>query len=104
MSPAADGGWLLSITDAHATYQVPCGHGQWRSAEQLLGQALLRTAACGAWTPAGTFHAEIAFISTPHRLEVVADFEAGTVQARWRNAPLDAVGGSELAVPERARR
>ncbi|HET9871739.1 MAG TPA: serine hydrolase domain-containing protein [Propionibacteriaceae bacterium] len=104
LSPAADGGWLLSITDARATYQVPCGHGQWRSGEHLLGQALLRTAACGAWTAAATFRAEIAFISTPHRMEVVADFGAGTVQARWRIAPLDAVGGSELAVPARARR
>ncbi len=92
-------GWTLSVSDGDADYQVPCGFGEWRSAETTVGDgAPFATAACGAWTDAHTFTAEIAMINTPHRLAAVYDVESGTLTTVWRTAPLGPAHPSHLAL------
>ncbi|CAA9384050.1 MAG: Beta-lactamase class C-like and penicillin binding proteins (PBPs) superfamily [uncultured Propionibacteriaceae bacterium] len=83
-------GWVLQVTEADRTYEVACGHGEWRSQEHNLGGSLT-TAACGGWTGAATFTAEIVFTQTPHRLVLVADVDTGMLAARWHTAPLSPI-------------
>ena len=92
-------GWTLSISDGDADYQVPCGFGEWRSHEQVVGDgAPFATAACGAWTDAHTFTAELAMINTPHRLTAICDVAAGTLTTVWRTPPLGPTRPSHLAL------
>jgi NhaA family Na+:H+ antiporter len=99
---SAEPGWTLSVSDGDADYQVPCGFGEWRSHETTVGDgAPFATAACGAWTDAHTFTAELAMINTPHRLTILCDVDAGTLSTVWRTAPLGPTRPSHLALRPR---
>lgn len=99
VTEAAEGsGWVLQITDEAFRYEVPCGHGQWRTGEEQFGDRRLTTAACGGWTGPTTFTAEVAYTQTPHRLRLVADVATGVVDCRWLTAPLGPTRGPDLAV------
>lgn len=75
-----DGGWLLRLGPSLA---VAVGHGEWRESSPL-GRPVV---AAGAWQ-ADTFVADLYVITTPHRVRLVLDANAGTAVATWNVVPL----------------
>lgn len=95
-------GWTLSVSDGDADYQAACGFAEWRTHETTVADgAPFTTAACGAWTDAHTFTAELAMINTPHRLTAICNVDAGTLTTAWRTAPLGPTRPSHLALRPR---
>ena len=76
----ADGGWLLRFG---SFLNVEAGHGEWRESSPL-GRPVVAT---GAWQ-GNTFVAELYVITTPHRVRLVVDADAGTAGATWSTVPL----------------
>ena len=75
-----DGGWLLRFGSFP---DIEVGHGDWRESSPL-GRPVV---AIGAWQ-GDTFVAELFVITTPHRVRLVVDPEAGTAVATWSTLPL----------------
>ncbi|MGK3984591.1 serine hydrolase domain-containing protein [Sorangium sp. So ce136] len=75
-----DGGWLLRFG---SFLDVEVGHGEWRESSPL-GRPVV---AAGAWQ-GNTFVAELYVITTPHRVRLVVDADAGTAEATWSTVPL----------------
>ncbi|WP_197093855.1 serine hydrolase domain-containing protein [Nonomuraea sp. SBT364] len=75
-----EGGWLLRFG---SSLDVAAGHGEWRESSPL-GRPLV---AAGAWQ-GDTFVAELYVITTPHRVRLVVDADAGTAVATWNIVPL----------------
>ncbi|MEU3165221.1 serine hydrolase domain-containing protein [Streptosporangium sp. NPDC006930] len=79
-----DGGWLLGIG---SSLDVEVGHGRWRESSPL-GRPVV---AAGAWQ-GDTFVADLYLITTPHRVRLVVDADAGTAVATWNIVPLTGPG------------
>ncbi|MBF9133731.1 serine hydrolase [Plantactinospora sp. S1510] len=75
-----DGGWLLRFG---SSLDVDVGHGEWRESSPL-GRPVV---AAGAWQ-GSTFVADLWVITTPHRVRLVVDADAGTAVATWSTVPL----------------
>jgi CubicO group peptidase (beta-lactamase class C family) len=75
-----DGGWLLGLGSG---LNVEVGHGEWRESSPL-GRPVVAT---GAWQ-GNTFVADLYVITTPHRVRVTVDADAGTAVATWSTVPL----------------
>ena len=75
-----DGGWLLRLG---SSLDVEVGHGEWRESSPL-GRPVV---AAGAWQ-GNTFVADLYVITTPHRVRLVVDADAGTAVATWSTVPL----------------
>jgi CubicO group peptidase (beta-lactamase class C family) len=75
-----DGGWRLRFG---SSFTVEAGHGTWRESAPL-GRPVVAT---GAWQ-GGTFAADLFLITTPHRVRLAIDAEAGTATATWNVVPL----------------
>jgi hypothetical protein len=86
-----DGGWLVRLGSA---LEVPVGHGEWRESSPLGRPAV----AAGAWQ-GDTFVADLVVITTPHRVRLVVDADAGTATATWNGVPLT---GPDLVLHLRA--
>ncbi|MFG3139470.1 serine hydrolase domain-containing protein [Streptomyces sp. NPDC048211] len=76
----ADGGWLVRFG---SLFDIEVGHGTWRESSPL-GRPVV---AAGAWQ-GGTFVADLYVITTPHRVRLVLDADAGTGTALWSTLPL----------------
>jgi CubicO group peptidase (beta-lactamase class C family) len=76
----ADGGWLVRFG---SWLTVPVGHGAWRESAPL-GRPVVAT---GAWQ-GGTFVADLYVITTPHRVRLMVDADAGSAVAAWHTVPL----------------
>lgn len=77
---SVDGGWHLQLG---SSIMVAVGHGEWRESSPL-GRPVV---ASGAWQ-GDTFVADLYIITTPHRVRLVLDAEAGTATATWSTLPL----------------
>ncbi|KQR08623.1 serine hydrolase [Cellulomonas sp. Leaf334] len=75
-----DGGWVLRLGP---DLVVEVGHGTWRESSPL-GRPVV---ASGAWQ-GRTFVAHLCVITTPHRVRLVVDADAGTAVATWSTVPL----------------
>ncbi|MEO3809480.1 serine hydrolase domain-containing protein [Sphaerisporangium sp. B11E5] len=75
-----DRGWLLRLGPS---LTVEAGHGEWRESSPL-GRPIV---AAGAWQ-GNTFVADLYVITTPHRVRLVVDTDAGTAVATWNIVPL----------------
>jgi CubicO group peptidase (beta-lactamase class C family) len=76
----AGGGWLVQLG---SSLNVEVGHGEWRESSPL-GRPVV---AAGAWQ-GNTFVADLCVITTPHRVRLVVDADAGTAVATWSTVPL----------------
>ncbi|MBS2966068.1 beta-lactamase family protein [Actinocrinis puniceicyclus] len=76
----AVGGWLIKFG---SIFEVEAGHGDWRESSPL-GRPVV---AAGAWQ-GSTFVADLYVITTPHRVRLVVDVEAGAATATWSTLPL----------------
>ncbi|MFC0626722.1 serine hydrolase domain-containing protein [Kribbella deserti] len=79
VDPGAEG-WLMRFG---SFFDVSVGYGEWRESSPL-GRPVMAT---GAWQ-GDTFVADLYVITTPHRVRVVVDVDAGTATARWNVVPL----------------
>ncbi|MFJ9836493.1 hypothetical protein ACIRU2_34670 [Streptomyces sp. NPDC101169] len=52
-----------------------------------LSEVVRPVVAAGAWQ-GGTFVADLYVVTTPHRVRLVVDAEAGTARATWSTVPL----------------
>jgi CubicO group peptidase (beta-lactamase class C family) len=75
-----DGGWRLRLG---SSLKLAVGHGDWRESSPL-GRPVV---AAGAWQ-GDTFVADLYVITTPHRVRLVLDADAGTAVATWTTVPL----------------
>ncbi|MFG2358443.1 hypothetical protein [Streptomyces sp. NPDC048521] len=75
-----DGGWLVRLGPF---LNVEVSQGEWRESSPL-GRPVV---AAGAWQ-GDTFVAELYVITTPHRVRLSVDADAGTATATWNNVPL----------------
>lgn len=75
-----DGGWLVRF---ESLLDVEVGHGAWRESSPL-GRPIV---AAGAWQ-GSTFVADLYVVTTPHRVRLAVDAEAGTAAATWSTVPL----------------
>jgi hypothetical protein len=75
-----DGGWHLQLG---SSVKLTVGHEQWWESSPL-GRPVV---AAGAWQ-GDTFIADLYVITTPHRVRLVLDANAGTAVATWSTVPL----------------
>ncbi|MFC1418124.1 serine hydrolase domain-containing protein [Streptacidiphilus cavernicola] len=76
----ADGGWLVRF---ESLLEVEVGHGDWRESAPL-GRPIV---SAGAWQ-GSTYVADLYVITTPHRVRLSVDADAGTATATWSTVPL----------------
>lgn len=83
------------------SFSATVGAGGWHTnlTETDHGRTGVPLAVSGGWTDEHTFRAEVIFLETPHRLELICSLRTGTFQASWRTAPLHAGRLSELRMP-----
>ncbi|MFC9330868.1 serine hydrolase domain-containing protein [Kitasatospora sp. NPDC057015] len=75
-----EGGWVVRF---ESLFDVEVGHGSWREGSPL-GRPVV---AAGAWQ-GSTFVADVYVITTPHRVRLVVDADAGRATATWSTLPL----------------
>ncbi|MER5936110.1 serine hydrolase domain-containing protein [Streptomyces sp. NPDC001928] len=82
LTPGADG-WILTLTEDGHPLQVRLGQAGWTVTEEPVP-----TAVSGGWTDAGTLVVDVAFLETPHHLDLTCSLKDRTFTARWRTDPL----------------
>ncbi|RZS91542.1 CubicO group peptidase (beta-lactamase class C family) [Motilibacter rhizosphaerae] len=89
-------GWVIGT----AGVEVPLGTGEWRTATTgAPGGGRITLATSGAWDEHGDLRASIAFVETPHTLDVTARAD-GTAELTWRaGAPLHVSPLLEMHAP-----
>ncbi|MBT2676264.1 serine hydrolase, partial [Streptomyces sp. ISL-14] len=82
LTPGADG-WTLTLTEDGHPLRLRLGDAGW-----TVGEEPVPTAVSGGWTDADTLVVDIAFLETPHHLDVTCSLKDRTFTARWRTDPL----------------
>ncbi|MGC9541486.1 serine hydrolase domain-containing protein [Streptomyces sp. UG1] len=81
---ATDGdGWALTLTEGGHPLVVRFGDAGWTVTEEPVP-----TAVSGGWADADTLVVDVAFLETPHHLDVTCSLKDRTFTARWRTDPL----------------
>ena len=98
VDPVADH-WRLTIAMDDRDVTVDCGNREWRRTEVEGPHGLLAVEAQGSWGTPDRFDAELAFVETPHHLQV--SFWPGThrSEGHWHTAPLAFTPILGLATP-----
>ena len=96
-----DGATSVTLVEAEDRLTLPVGSGEWAVAEPTLLSSgdTVPVAASGGWADDQTFRAEVLFLETPHRLDLVLDVEAETAAVTWRLVPLGDTGLAGLHSP-----
>ena len=91
----------VTIAEPRNSLTFAVTDGEWLVSEprDARGDAV-PVAASGGWLDEHTFLAEVIFLETPHRLDVVCSLPARTADATWRVRPLD---GGRLRTLHRPR-
>jgi len=88
------------LVEAGDRITLPVGAREWAVSEPTDGAGdPVPVAASGGWTGDGTFRAEVIFLETPHRLDLVLDPSAGTAAVTWRRVPLGSTRLADLHCP-----
>jgi CubicO group peptidase (beta-lactamase class C family) len=82
LEPDADG-WTLTLTEDGHPLRLRFGAAGWSVTEEPVPAAV-----SGGWTGADTLAVDIAFLETPHHLDVTCSLKDRTFTARWRTDPL----------------
>lgn len=93
LAPGADG-WTLTLTEDGRPLRLRLGETGWTVTEEPVP-----TAVSGGWTDADTFVVDIAFLETPHHLDVTCSIPERTFTARWRTDPLHALPLRAMRAP-----
>ncbi|GAA4042481.1 serine hydrolase domain-containing protein [Streptomyces shaanxiensis] len=82
LAPGADG-WTLTLTEDGHPLRVRFGEAGWTVTEEPVP-----TAVSGGWSDADTLVVDVAFLETPHHLDVTCSLKDRTFKASWRTEPL----------------
>jgi CubicO group peptidase (beta-lactamase class C family) len=97
---AEHGGWRLSLHDDGEEIGAAVGEGGWATnLEEPRGGPSVPVAVSGGWSGDGTFCAQVRFLETPHRLDVVCSPASATFEATWQTRPLRAGRLGDLRMP-----
>ena len=83
-----EGQWWLALQEPGWETDVVLGMDGWAVAEPGAGTAGAPTAGTGRWDGADVLRAQVIFLETPHRLELICDVRRRVFQARWASNPL----------------
>jgi CubicO group peptidase (beta-lactamase class C family) len=90
----ADPGVRVTIEEPDNSLTFESDRGRWSVSEPRDGRGdVVPVAASSGWRDDETLVIQVAFLETPHRVELVCSLPAGTAQASWQVAPL---GGARL--------
>jgi hypothetical protein len=90
----------LTLAEAGDLLTLPVGLGEWAVSEPVTDAGdTVPVAASGGWSDDGRFCAEVLFLETPHRIDLVLDVEAGTADVTWRAVPLGSTRLADLHCP-----
>ncbi|QLH25901.1 serine hydrolase [Streptomyces sp. Rer75] len=96
-----DGVWTVSLAEGASRLDVRLDTPGWTVQEGT--DERVPTAANGGWTDPDTFVADIAFLETPHHLDVTCSRADRTFTARWRTTPLHPAPLPAMGMPRRAQ-
>lgn len=82
LAPGADG-WTLTLTEDGHPLRVRFGEAGWTVTEEPVP-----TAVSGGWSDPDTLVVDVAFLETPHHLDVTCSLKDRTFKASWRTEPL----------------
>ncbi|TAM66890.1 MAG: class A beta-lactamase-related serine hydrolase [Microbacteriaceae bacterium] len=79
--------WLLTLVDESGELTAVLEPDRWAVADAPTD--LVPIAVAGGWLNSQTLHVDVAFIETPHRLQLTGDLSSHEFTAHWITAPLD---------------
>ena len=83
-------GLELTLSEKDDELQVLVGTGEWRVSAPVNRRGdEVPVAASGGWTGPDTVRVRVAFLATPHRMDVSCSLSSGTAEAAWHHAPLN---------------
>lgn len=94
LAPGTDG-WTLTLTEDGHPLRVRLGEAGW-----TVGDEPVPTAVSGGWTDADTLAVDLAFLETPHHLEVTCSLNDRTFKASWRTEPLHGLPLRAMCAPQ----
>ncbi|MFL6025390.1 MAG: serine hydrolase domain-containing protein [Friedmanniella sp.] len=93
-----EGGWRLTLSDGQQDVVVHCGEGTWVQNDLKLRDGRQLAIAAAGTADDGSLTAQLAFVQTPHRLELRVATQRLTSSGRWLTVPLHGPSLAELAV------
>jgi hypothetical protein len=96
-----NGGWRLTLAEGDQELVVPCGDGAWQETVLRLPGGRELAVAAAATSESASVVVQLAFLQTPHRLQVTVDRQTQTSSARWLTVPLHAPTLAGLSVKAR---
>ncbi|MDC0769810.1 serine hydrolase domain-containing protein [Streptomyces sp. HD] len=97
LAPGADG-WTLTLTEDGHPLPVRFGEAGWTVTEEPVP-----TAVSGGWTGTDTLAVDVAFLETPHHLDVTCSLKDRTFKASWRTDPLHSLPLRAMRAPRGPR-
>ncbi|MGW6909408.1 serine hydrolase domain-containing protein [Streptomyces sp. NPDC054940] len=94
LAPGEDG-WTLTLTEDGHPLRVRLGEAGWTVADEPVP-----TAVSGGWTDPDTLVVDLAFLETPHHLDVTCSLKDRTFKAGWRTEPLHRLPLRAMRAPE----
>ncbi|MEY9988845.1 CubicO group peptidase (beta-lactamase class C family) [Streptomyces sp. V4I8] len=93
LTPGTDG-WALTLTEDGHPLRLRIGDAGWTVTEGAVPAAV-----SGGWTGPDTLVADIAFLETPHHLDVTCSLKDRTFKASWRTDPLHSLPLRAMCAP-----
>lgn len=87
-------GWAVTLTEDGHPLRLPFGDTGW-----TVNEGPVPTAVSGGWTDADTLVVDIAFLETPHHLDVTCSLKDRSFTARWRTEPLHSLPLRAMCAP-----
>jgi CubicO group peptidase (beta-lactamase class C family) len=83
-------GLALTLVEDSDELEVPVGIGEWAIAAPLDRHGdEVPVAVSGGWEGPDTLRVRVAFLATPHRMDITCSLAAGTAAGVWHHAPLN---------------
>ena len=90
----------ISLIERANSLTFPVGAGDWAiSAPADDHGAIIPVAASGGWPDDRTFRAEVIFLETPHRMDIICSLAGRRAEAVWRHPPLSPNSLQDLHCP-----
>jgi len=94
------GGWRLGLADGGRPLTLRCGNGVWQQNTLTVADGRRLDVAASARAEAEHLVVQLAFVQTPHRLELTVDRQTSAATARWWSTPLHARHLADLAISQ----
>ena len=92
------GGWRLGLADGGPPLTLRCGDGTWTANSLTVADGRRLEVAASAQSEPDQLVVQLAFVQTPHRLELTVERRTSAASARWWTTPLHAQRLADLAL------